>query len=153
MSYGLLLDFCYIHVACETIEIDFIISYYNVSFHLNGSHTPGTLWWKLHPSLFFLFSGLFASNYTETHYLEDGTVVTGTHDFTVCFFTAVISFLNYFCRNDPFLSPATQQLLLFLAFSFLKAALLFQGQRKSRFRLFHMKLWEDHFGFCQLGYI
>lgn len=86
MSYGLLLDFCYIHVARETIEIDFIISYYNVSFHPNGSHTPGTLWWKLHPSLFFLFSGLFASNYTETHYLEDGTVVTGTHDFTVCFF-------------------------------------------------------------------
>ncbi|XP_056907063.1 disintegrin and metalloproteinase domain-containing protein 12-like, partial [Takifugu flavidus] len=35
----------------------------------------------------FLFSGLFASNYTETHYLEDGTVVTGTHDFTAnCFY-------------------------------------------------------------------
>lgn len=86
MSYGLLLDFCCIHVACETMEINFIISYCNVSFHLNGSHTPGTLWRKLQLSLFFLFSGLFASNYTETHYLEDGTVVTGTRDFTVGFF-------------------------------------------------------------------
>lgn len=35
MSYGLLLDFCCVHVACETIEIDFRISYCNVSFLLS----------------------------------------------------------------------------------------------------------------------
>ncbi|KAK7918819.1 hypothetical protein WMY93_010103 [Mugilogobius chulae] len=31
--------------------------------------------------------GLFASNYTETHYLEDGSTVTGSHNFTVnCYY-------------------------------------------------------------------
>ncbi|XP_068439208.1 disintegrin and metalloproteinase domain-containing protein 12 [Clinocottus analis] len=31
--------------------------------------------------------GLFASNYTETHYLEDGMVVTGSHNFTAnCYY-------------------------------------------------------------------
>ncbi|XP_029384136.1 disintegrin and metalloproteinase domain-containing protein 12 isoform X2 [Echeneis naucrates] len=31
--------------------------------------------------------GLFASNYTETHYLEDGNPVTGSHNFTVnCYY-------------------------------------------------------------------
>lgn len=40
--------------------------------------------WKLQPSPFVLFSGLFASNYMETHYLEDGAMVTGSHNLTVC---------------------------------------------------------------------
>lgn len=35
-------------------------------------------------SLFILSRGLFASNYTETHYLQDGNAVTGSHNFTVC---------------------------------------------------------------------
>lgn len=40
MSYGLLLDFCCRHVACETIEINFIISHYcNVSFLLSQADT------------------------------------------------------------------------------------------------------------------
>lgn len=123
---------------------------------INGSHTHTlwwelqlkTLWWKLHLSLFILFSGLFASNYTETHYLEDGTVVTGSHNFTVRFFVFffLITFdtINLFSEFPTsamnrstsslfyFKSP-TQQLLL-LAFSFLKR-LYCVGfrQRKSRF--------------------
>lgn len=79
----------------------------------------------------FLFRGLFASNYTETHYLEDGTVVTGSHNFTVCFHFTI--FLISFDTVTLFKSPA-QQLLLLLAFSFLK--LLYCAgvrQRKSRF--------------------
>ncbi|KAJ0060447.1 hypothetical protein NL108_011538, partial [Boleophthalmus pectinirostris] len=38
--------------------------------------------------LCFVFcSGLFASSYTETHYLEDGSAVTGSHNFTVnCYY-------------------------------------------------------------------
>lgn len=34
---------------------------------------------------------LFASNYTETHYLEDGSAVTASHNFTVCFKLLFIS--------------------------------------------------------------
>lgn len=30
-----------------------------------------------------LLRGLFASHYTETHYREDGSAVTGAHNFTV----------------------------------------------------------------------
>lgn len=30
-----------------------------------------------------LHRGLFASHYTETHYQEDGSAVTGSHNFTV----------------------------------------------------------------------
>ncbi|KAA8581418.1 hypothetical protein FQN60_002999, partial [Etheostoma spectabile] len=38
-------------------------------------------------SLFILSRGLFASNYTETHYLEDGIAVTGFHNFTAnCYY-------------------------------------------------------------------
>lgn len=32
-----------------------------------------------------LSRGLFAGNYTETHYLEDGGAVTASHNVTVCF--------------------------------------------------------------------
>lgn len=93
MSYGLLLDLGCIRVASKTIEIHFLIYYCNVFFlllHVDSlMHLTlfiKTPWGKPHLSLFILFSGLFASNYTETHYLEDGTVVTGSHNFTVCFF-------------------------------------------------------------------
>lgn len=34
---------------------------------------------------FFFLRGLFASNYTEIHYLEDGSAVTGSHNSMVCF--------------------------------------------------------------------
>ncbi|KAG7228054.1 hypothetical protein INR49_005676 [Caranx melampygus] len=35
--------------------------------------------------------GLFASNYTETHYLEDGSLVTGSHNFTAnCYYHGAV---------------------------------------------------------------
>lgn len=54
----------------------------------NGFHIMIGFRMKSFVNLLFLFilsRGLFASNYTETHYLEDGSVVTGSHNFTVCF--------------------------------------------------------------------
>lgn len=60
------------------------------------------LWGVTHPhllSLLMLYRGLFASNYTETHYLEDGSAVTGTPNFTVCLllFPSLISGSGLFC--------------------------------------------------------
>uniref|UniRef100_A0A8C2X6K0 ADAM metallopeptidase domain 12 n=1 Tax=Cyclopterus lumpus TaxID=8103 RepID=A0A8C2X6K0_CYCLU len=55
--------------------------------------------------------GLFASNYTETHYLEDGMVVTGSHNFTAnCYYhgeveghvnsdVSILSTLSSLCRG------------------------------------------------------
>lgn len=38
----------------------------------------------------FPLRGLFASHYTETHYQEDGSAVTGAHNFTVRWHSKVV---------------------------------------------------------------
>lgn len=50
--------------------------------------------------ILFIFSrGLFASNYTETHYLDDGSVVSGTHNFTVLLLKFLLSFVSFLAKK------------------------------------------------------
>lgn len=67
--------------SVRTVNLPWILLWWNCLWFILG-------WSPLkYTFLLFIFSrGLFASNYTETHYLEDGSVVTGSHNFMVCVF-------------------------------------------------------------------
>lgn len=133
MSYGLLLDFCCVHVACETIEIDFRISYCNVSFLLSQADPsmdrtfPYYKYYTLErcggsfTCLCFSFSAGCLQVTTQkpiTWKTARWSQALTTSRYV--FFTPVIYFLNYFWCNELLFSSATQQLLLVLASSFLK---------------------------------
>lgn len=68
--------------------------------------------------LFIVSRGLFASNYTETHYLDDGSVVTGSHNFMVGFLVFSVIAISGTINSAMFSALApTQQLpeLFFLS--------------------------------------
>lgn len=70
--------------SAQTLNLFWILHRCNCLWFIFGG-TIETL--KFTFSILFIFSrGLFASNYTETHYLEDGSVVSGSHNSTVLFF-------------------------------------------------------------------
>lgn len=67
--------------SVRTVNLPWILLWWNCLWFILG-RSP-----LKYTFLLFIFSrGLFASNYTETHYLEDGSVVAGSHNFMVCFF-------------------------------------------------------------------